>query len=82
MKQAENDPEKGKSIYKDIGPMLGMGVNLAATIVLFVYAGNWLDKHFEKKDPFYLLICAGIGLFSGMYHFIKTALQLEKKSKK
>lgn len=82
MNQQENEQARKRAAYREAGRFLGMGVNLAVTIVLFVYLGSWLDGHYNKKEPFYLLICSGFGLFAGLYHFIKSALQLEKKAKK
>lgn len=79
----KTDPEKlsgvGKSL-KEVGPYLGIGVQLAATIVLMVLIGNWLDKKFEQKFIF-TLIFGLLGIFSGMYNLLKTLNYLEKKKK-
>lgn len=79
----KTDPEKlsgiGKSL-KEVGPYLGIGVQLAATVVLMVLIGNWLDKKFEQKFIF-TLIFGFLGIFSGMYNLIKTLTYLEKKKK-
>lgn len=79
----KTDPEKlsgiGKS-FKEVAPYLGIGVQLAATIVLMVLIGNWLDKKFGQKFIF-TLIFGLLGIFSGMYNLLKTLNYLEKKKK-
>ncbi|AFH48478.1 Hypothetical protein IALB_0766 [Ignavibacterium album JCM 16511] len=79
----KTDPEKlsgfGKSL-KEVGPYLGIGVQLAATIVLMALIGNWLDKKFGQKFIF-TLIFSLLGIFSGMYNLLKTLNYLEKRKK-
>jgi len=70
-----------KSAYSEIGPFLGLGVQLAVTVVIMVLAGNWLDEKYHKA-PMFLIIGACVGTFAGLYNLIKTALEIEKKSKK
>lgn len=81
-----NDPLKPKdknpkSSYSEIGPYLGLGVQLAATIIIMVFIGKWLDDTYHKS-PLFLILGAVLGTFSGIYNLIKTVLDLEKKSKK
>lgn len=66
--------------YKEAAPYLGLGIQLAATIVIMVYLGTWLDGYFETKNIF-ILICSLFGLGAGLYNFIKTVNQLEKRKK-
>jgi ATP synthase protein I len=70
-----------KSSYSEIGPYLGLGVQLAATIIIMVFLGNWLDEKYHKA-PLFLIIGACIGTFAGIYNLIKTVLDIEKKTKK
>jgi ATP synthase protein I len=67
--------------YQDVGPYLGLGTQLAATIVLMFFLGKWLD---EKLDVFPLLTIslAFFGGFAGIYNFIKSVLVLNEKNKK
>ncbi len=69
------------SVIKDVAPYLGLGGQLAATIVIMVFIGNWLDKKFDTS-PLYVLIFGILGIFSGMYNLIKTVLSIDKKKKK
>ncbi len=78
MKKAE--PKSKTEIFSELGPYLGLGVQLAATIVVMVYLGDWLDAKYGTA-PRYTLICAIFGIFAGMYNLIKIVLGLEKKNK-
>ncbi|MEN8192391.1 MAG: AtpZ/AtpI family protein [Bacteroidota bacterium] len=66
--------------YRDIGPYLGLGTQLAATIVLMFFVGRWLDGYFES-EPWLTIIFSFLGGFAGIYNFIKTVLDLNKKQK-
>ncbi|HPI38386.1 MAG TPA: AtpZ/AtpI family protein [Ignavibacteriaceae bacterium] len=65
--------------YRDVAPYLGLGFQLAATIVIMVFIGDWLDKKYETT-PVYTIIFAVFGVFAGLYNLIKTVLKTGKKS--
>ena len=65
------------NLYKDYAPYLGLGIQLAATIVLMVFLGIWLDGKFNSS-PYLTLIFSFLGIFTGMYHFIKSVTRLDK----
>lgn len=66
--------------YRDAGPYLGLGFQLAATVVLMFFLGRWLDGQFETF-PILTIIFSIIGSGAGIYNFIKTVLDLNKKKK-
>ncbi len=66
--------------YKDIGPYLGLGTQLAATIILMFFLGRWLDEKFEI-EPILTIVFSFLGGFAGIYNFIKSTLDLNKKRK-
>ena len=66
--------------YRDAGPYLGLGTQLAATMVLMFFFGRWLDGYFET-EPWLTISFAFFGGFAGVYNFIKTVLLLNKKQK-
>ncbi len=74
------DSDKRFKAYKEIGPYLGLGFQLAASIVLMLFLGRWLDKKFGLT-PFLTITFAFLGGFAGIYSVIKTVLQLNKKKK-
>jgi F0F1-type ATP synthase assembly protein I len=69
-----------KEIYKSIAPFLNLGLQMAMTIVLFVFGGWWLDKHFDTS-PLWTLILTAVGIFGAFYSFIRKVINIEKKNK-
>ncbi|MCE1190059.1 MAG: AtpZ/AtpI family protein [Ignavibacteria bacterium] len=74
-------PKQNKSGVQEAASYLGLGLNLAITFIVFVYLGKWADTHYGRTDGLFVIIGAALGFFSGLYHFIKSVLHLEKKSK-
>jgi len=71
----EPDKIKGASkFYKEIGPYIGLGLQLAVTVTVMVFLGIWLDGQFETK-PILTIVFAFFGVFAGMYTFIKSVLK-------
>jgi len=71
------DPDKIKganNFYKEIGPYLGLGLQLAVTVTIMVFIGVWLDGKFNT-DPVLTIIFAFLGVFAGLYTFIKSVLK-------
>lgn len=66
--------------YRDVGPYLGLGTQLAATIVLMFFLGRWLDSQFETH-PILTIAFSFFGGFAGVYNFIKTVLNMNEKKK-
>ena len=66
--------------YKEIGPYLGLGTQLAATIVLMFFLGRWLDEKLNW-EPILTITFSFLGGFAGIYNVIKSAINLNKKSK-
>jgi len=71
------DPDKingASRFYKEIGPYLGLGLQLAVTVTIMVFVGVWLDGKFNIK-PILTIIFAFLGVFAGLYTFIKSVLK-------
>lgn len=66
---------------RDVGPYLGLGLQLAVTIVAMVLIGDWIDSKLGYKYIF-TLIFGILGIAIGMYNLIKTVSDLEKRNKK
>lgn len=75
-----DDSGKYVRIYKDVGPYLGLGTQLAATIVLMFFLGRWLDSEFNTQ-PLFILVFSFLGGFAGIYNFIKAVLDINKKNR-
>ena len=68
------DPNKLKetgNFYKDVAPYLGLGLQLAITVTVLVFLGIWLDGKFNTK-PILTIVFAFLGVFAGLYTFIKS----------
>ena len=75
----EPDKIKGASnFYKEIGPYVGLGLQLGLTVTVSVFIGIWLDGNFETS-PVLTIVFAFLGVFAGMYNFIKTVLKSDDK---
>ncbi|MEG8948099.1 AtpZ/AtpI family protein [Rosettibacter firmus] len=74
----EKYPNKIAETYRNLGPYLGLGTQLAATIILMFFIGRWLDNIFNTS-PILMLIFSFLGCFAAVYNFIKTVLKLNKK---
>ncbi|HQF43428.1 MAG TPA: AtpZ/AtpI family protein [Ignavibacteriaceae bacterium] len=79
MQKPDENSGFAKSL-REAGPYLGLGLQLAVTIVAMVFLGSWLDKKFDSRYLFTLL--GGIfGISIGIYNLIKTVNDLEKRRK-
>lgn len=80
VQKPEDNSGFAKSL-RDAGPYLGLGLQLAATIVVLVLLGSWLDKKFNL-NYILTLIFGLIGIGLGLYNLIKTVNDLEKRNDK
>ena len=80
MSEQEDSSKKNTGSYREIGPYLGLGTQLAATIVLMFFLGRWLDSKLNTF-PILMIVFSFLGGFAGIYNFIKTVLQLNEKKK-
>jgi ATP synthase protein I len=79
VKQNPDKKQKGVSkYYKEIGPYIGLGLQLAISVTVMVFIGIWLDGIFET-DPILTVVFSFLGVFVGMYTFIRTVIKAEKK---
>jgi ATP synthase protein I len=76
----QKSTEKITESFRNVGPYLGLGTQLAAAIILMFFLGRWLDDKLNST-PLMILICSFIGGFAGIYNFIRTVLQLNQKKK-
>lgn len=79
MKKTSNtDDNSVNKSFKDAGPYLGLGVQFAATIVILILAGSWLDGKFNAS-PWFTVVLGLFGGFAGTYNLIRTVIQIGKK---
>jgi ATP synthase protein I len=65
-------------LYRDAGPYLALGVQLAATVVIMFYVGKWADEYFDT-EPWLMIVGLAIGAGAGFYNFFRTVIDLGKK---
>ena len=66
--------------YQEMSVYLGLGIQMAATIVLMFFLGKWLDEYFNIS-PILTIVFSVFGGFAGIYNFIHTTMNIDKKSK-
>lgn len=73
--------KKKTGAYAAIGPYASLGIQFAATILIFVSIGWWLDDEFATT-PLFLLLGALFGAVGGFYKLYRTLLALEERRKR
>jgi F0F1-type ATP synthase assembly protein I len=58
-----------------MGPFLTLGLQLAISVVVFLFVGRWLDQEFGTS-PWLTLAGAALGITGGLIKFIHTAVKL------
>jgi F0F1-type ATP synthase assembly protein I len=74
------EPDKFKNInkvYRSVGPYIGLGMQLAVTVIVMVFLGIWLDGVLNW-NPVLTITFAFLGVFAGLYNFIKSVLKSNK----
>jgi ATP synthase protein I len=74
MKPDQNKVKIVTNFYKEIGPYIGLGLQLAVTVTIMVFIGVWLDGQFNT-NPILTIVFAFLGVFAGLYTFIKSVLK-------
>lgn len=84
-------PERGRETLtederaaRSFGRYAGVGLQFAVSVVLFVYAGQWLDRRLGTA-PWFLLAGAIVGAsaaFYSMYHRLMADLEREERAKR
>ncbi|NOX17143.1 MAG: AtpZ/AtpI family protein [Chlorobi bacterium] len=77
----EKFSRKYSSTTKEVGAYMGLGTQLAATIILMFFLGRWLDQEFDAK-PLWTILLSFFGGVAGIFNFIKTILTDPKLNKK
>lgn len=76
-KTRDNDINYLKA-FRKAGPFFGLGIQLAAAVVIMFFIGHWLDEKWGTT-PWMMLAGITFGAAAGLYNFIKTVSSLDKK---
>lgn len=77
MKDKPDDSKNSGNVLKDYAPYIGLGLQLAITVVIMVFLGVWLDSVFNTK-PLLTVIFSFLGVFAALYNFIKSVIKSGK----
>ena len=73
-KDGDSDESRG---VRDWANYLGLGIQLAITVIAMTFLGIWLDKKYNS-GPWLTVICSMFGIFAALYNFIKSVLKSGK----
>lgn len=77
----EKKDSSEKSVLKELGPYMNLGIQLIIPIILGVFGGKWLDEEYDTK-PLWIVTLSVLGIIIGLYSFIKTVIKENDKLKK
>lgn len=60
------DPEPRRTAASQAGEVFGVGLQFAGSILLFLFAGRWLDERLGT-EPWLLLVGVLVGAVAGFY---------------
>ena len=69
-----NKNNSGRVVFANIT----IGLQLAVTMLIFVYGGHRLDLYFDKS-PLFLVVGTALGMVLGFYHLLKELQVTDKK---
>ncbi len=58
-----------------LGPLMTQGIQLALTVVILFFLGDWLDRRWGTA-PWLMLAGIFIGTVGGLIKFFRTAIQI------
>lgn len=66
--------------YRKAGPYLNLGIEFAASFILCLFAGKWLDGKFGTA-PYLMLAGLALGITVGFLNLYRTAMRLQEREK-
>ena len=75
--EADKDKyKKPKSGERDsLGKYMGAGMQIVSPVILGVFIGMWLDKHFGNNNSFYTIVLSSIMIVVALYLFVRQFLK-------
>jgi len=84
MKTPGNTPSPGwfgRDWRWEFGPFLTLGLQLAASVVVFFFLGRWLDSVFDTT-PWLMIGGLVVGAAGGFISFFRTVIALGKREER
>ena len=66
--------------YRRAGPYLNLGIEFAASFILCLFAGKWLDGKLGTA-PYLMLAGLALGIAVGFLNLYRTAMRLQEREK-
>lgn len=73
-----NEEKHIAGMLRAAGPYLTLGLQIAMSVLLFLYLGMVADDAFNTK-PWLMVAGLVIGFTGGMIHFFRSVIELSKK---
>jgi ATP synthase protein I len=67
-----------RAMAREAGRFLGVGVQFAASIVFFLFLGQWLDRRLGT-DPWLLLLGVFVGAGAGFYSLYRQLVTVPRQ---
>jgi F0F1-type ATP synthase assembly protein I len=75
----KEDPKSAKrqtrQSLNSIARYSGMAFQIAASIIICLFLGKWLDSKFPMKFPLFTTVLTILGVFLGVYFVIRDLLK-------
>lgn len=76
----KSDKKPKVNLTKDYAKFTGLGIQIAASLLISLYGGIWLDEKFDTK-PLFLLVGVFFGMLAGIWSVIKITTNSKPKTK-
>ncbi len=73
-----NGLKRPPSFFQESAPYLGLGVQLAAVVLVFYFVGSWADAKWNTA-PWLMIVGVTVGVVGGLIQFFRTVSGLTKK---
>jgi F0F1-type ATP synthase assembly protein I len=81
MGKKDSKSPKVLSSYAQAGQYIALGMQFAASILVFMLGGWWLDGKLDTL-PLFLLLGTFLGAGAGFYRMYRTLVEAQKKEKR
>ena len=78
MASAPHDPKDPRTSASQAGDVLGVGLQFAGAIVLFLFVGRWLDERLGT-EPWLLLTGVMVGAVAGFFSLYRQLVVVPRE---
>jgi len=69
--------QKPKGQLKQVAVLSGIGIQMGATIYLFVMLGKWLDSKYNNGEDLFMIITTLLGVGVSLYVVLKQVNRIK-----